>query len=98
MPDHCALSHVADHVKRPAWDGSELWCRKLDRLLFASRERIIGRHIRRNGDGGSTVIDTRADGQAAVIGRSACDLYPSAKPWKKQLDEGKPEPEVLSFR
>jgi hypothetical protein len=39
----------------------------------------------------------RADGQIAVIGRSACYLYPSAKPWQKHRDKGKPEPEVLSF-
>jgi hypothetical protein len=35
--------------------------------------------------------------QIAVIGRSACYLYPSAKLWQKHMDEGKPEPEVLSF-
>jgi hypothetical protein len=39
----------------------------------------------------------RADGQIAVIGRSACYLHPSAKLWQKHMDEGKPEPEVLSF-
>jgi hypothetical protein len=39
----------------------------------------------------------RADGQIAVIGRSACYLHPSAKLWQKHMDEGKPELEVLSF-
>jgi hypothetical protein len=39
----------------------------------------------------------RADGQIAVIGRSACYLYQSAKLRQKHMDEGGPEPEVLSF-
>jgi hypothetical protein len=39
----------------------------------------------------------RADDQVAVIGRGDCYLYPSAKPWHKHMDEGKPEPGVLSF-
>ena len=41
--------------------------------------------------------DERADAQIAAIGRSACYLHPSAKLWQKHMDEGKPEPEVLSF-